>query len=664
MLLLVFIPIIIHLFNFRRYRKVYFTNVKLLSAVRQNSKKQSRLKHLLLLVNRLFFVICLVLIFAGPYIPSGEKESTSGTRMSLFVDNSLSMEAKNDRGELFEQAKQIALNIVRSLPDNAQIVIHSASNLSSQSFVSKEKATELLNEIKIQPVALDLNALVHVQNDLIEKNADLRSVFITDFQKNGIDADLEYFGDNLLLLPLQAELNDNISIDSVWFENVALLRAEQLKMFVSVRNWSNSTLDNLNVQVMVNDTLFGIANVSIPPNQSTIAEVAVSFNKSGFKTARVVIDDYPVNFDDVWYLSFKVREKFNVYCVNGVGVQNSIIEDFYQSDSIFLLSIDSENSIDYSLLSNADVLVVNQLEQWSSGFSAALKNYLTAGGCVVLFPSLSSRQENYLKFVDDVVDAQVLSLDSVKMLMDNVDFDSPYFKGVFDEIPDLIDYPYAQQYFYYHRDNSTEVEKILSFKNEDALLLKKHVAKGELFLWSVPFDSEITNLQNNPIIYSLMHQISTQVRQENSISNILFSDALIAVNTPKLDGNELRLKSPNADNEWMPNVLNKNGNAYIRLSEFPENAGNYSLETDDLFVQHISLNYSREESNLELYSADSLKYLFQPNEFVYLGEASNYLSSEKMLAQAQQEQATLVDLFIWLTLLFLFLESLIIRFLR
>jgi Na+/H+ antiporter NhaD/arsenite permease-like protein len=64
------IPVIIHLFNFRRYKKIYFTNVKFIAEIKQETKKQSQLKHLLILLARLLAITCLVMVFAQPYLPS------------------------------------------------------------------------------------------------------------------------------------------------------------------------------------------------------------------------------------------------------------------------------------------------------------------------------------------------------------------------------------------------------------------------------------------------------------------------------------------------------------------------------------------------------------------------------------------------------------------
>src|SRR2546421_336643 len=83
------VPVIIHLFNFRRYKKVYFSNVKFLKEVKQETQSKSKLKHLLVLFCRIMAVALLVLAFAQPYIPSANSKVVAGEKaVSIFIDNS------------------------------------------------------------------------------------------------------------------------------------------------------------------------------------------------------------------------------------------------------------------------------------------------------------------------------------------------------------------------------------------------------------------------------------------------------------------------------------------------------------------------------------------------------------------------------------------------
>src|ERR1700745_1818876 len=87
------LPVIIHLFNFRRYKKVYFTNVKFLREIQEETKSSSRLKELLILAMRCLAIACLVLAFAQPFIPGGLNTAKRGnTAVSIYIDNSFSME--------------------------------------------------------------------------------------------------------------------------------------------------------------------------------------------------------------------------------------------------------------------------------------------------------------------------------------------------------------------------------------------------------------------------------------------------------------------------------------------------------------------------------------------------------------------------------------------
>jgi hypothetical protein len=114
-LLALAIPIIVHLFNFRRFKKVAFSNVRFLKEIQQETKSRSRLKHLLILASRLLAIAFLVFAFAEPYIPLEDQIAKQGNRfVSIYIDNSFSMEAENEEGRLLEVARNKAIKMVES----------------------------------------------------------------------------------------------------------------------------------------------------------------------------------------------------------------------------------------------------------------------------------------------------------------------------------------------------------------------------------------------------------------------------------------------------------------------------------------------------------------------------------------------------------------------
>ncbi|TNF45447.1 MAG: hypothetical protein EP310_01570, partial [Bacteroidetes bacterium] len=83
------IPIIIHLFSFRQYKTVYFSNVSFLKDIKKESKNKSRLKQLLILIARILTIIFLVFAFAQPYIPTTtDSKKQPNQLIGIYIDNS------------------------------------------------------------------------------------------------------------------------------------------------------------------------------------------------------------------------------------------------------------------------------------------------------------------------------------------------------------------------------------------------------------------------------------------------------------------------------------------------------------------------------------------------------------------------------------------------
>ncbi|HPG33408.1 MAG TPA: BatA domain-containing protein, partial [Lentimicrobium sp.] len=146
----VLIPIAIHLFNFRKYRKVYFSNVRFLRELQQKTQKQSRLLHLLVLLLRILTIVFLVLAFAQPYLPSATKTAPGQISVvSIFIDNSFSMEASGTKGRLIDEAKMAASEIAAAYkPDDLFQLLTNDFEGKHQRLVTKDEFIEMLKDVK------------------------------------------------------------------------------------------------------------------------------------------------------------------------------------------------------------------------------------------------------------------------------------------------------------------------------------------------------------------------------------------------------------------------------------------------------------------------------------------------------------------------------------
>ena len=151
------IPIILHLFYFRRFKKVYFTNVRFLKEVKEETSARSKLRNLLVLLMRLLAITFLVLAFAQPFIPQDVEVKKGEKAVSIFVDNSFSMSALSQDVPLLDKAKQRAREIVQAyaVDDRFQILTNDFEGR-HQRLVSKEDALGLIDEIEKTPGVKEL----------------------------------------------------------------------------------------------------------------------------------------------------------------------------------------------------------------------------------------------------------------------------------------------------------------------------------------------------------------------------------------------------------------------------------------------------------------------------------------------------------------------------
>jgi hypothetical protein len=187
-LLALAIPVIIHLFNFRRFKTVYFTNVRFLKNIQEETATKSRLKHILVLISRMLAITFLVLAFAQPFIPS-EQSANKATKkaVSIYIDNSFSMEAVNNDEQLLNIAKRKAEEIVNgyTIDDQFQLLTNDME-AKHQRLVSKEEMLQMITQVQRTPEVRSLSEIVKRQRDILnrDKAQSQKNIYaISDFQK-------------------------------------------------------------------------------------------------------------------------------------------------------------------------------------------------------------------------------------------------------------------------------------------------------------------------------------------------------------------------------------------------------------------------------------------------------------------------------------------------
>jgi hypothetical protein len=141
-LFLLVIPVLVHLFQLRKFKKEYFTNVKLLKELAIQTRKSSKIKKYLLLASRLLLLASLILAFAQPFFKAIDSESKNN-ELFVVVDNSFSMQAKGQKGELLKRAVQ---DLLEHAPEDLQLsVVTNSEDFWNTNIKSIEKDLQQLS---------------------------------------------------------------------------------------------------------------------------------------------------------------------------------------------------------------------------------------------------------------------------------------------------------------------------------------------------------------------------------------------------------------------------------------------------------------------------------------------------------------------------------------
>ncbi|HYQ56250.1 MAG TPA: BatA domain-containing protein, partial [Draconibacterium sp.] len=266
-LLAVAIPILIHLFSFKRYKTVYFSNVSFLKDIKKESQKKSRLKQLLLLAARILTIIFLVFAFAQPFIPTNNDAQKQNKQLvAVYIDNSFSMNALSEQGQLLEVARNKALEICMAYPPGTKFRLFTNDlDPKQQHIFNKEQFIQQVSTIQASPTVVPLSIIYNrFASEINDNESDKNLYFISDFQRS--ITDIDNFSDNEIFsyyLPLVPNEVANLYIDSCWVEYPAHRLGQEENMFVRIRNSSNQNYQNLPLKLFLNDSIKSITNFSV-----------------------------------------------------------------------------------------------------------------------------------------------------------------------------------------------------------------------------------------------------------------------------------------------------------------------------------------------------------------------------------------------------------------
>ena len=616
----VLIPVIIHLFNFRKYRKVYFSNVSFLRELQQKTQKSSQLLHLLVLLMRILAIAFLVIAFAQPFIPEHNRSAPGQfSAVSIFVDNSFSMEAAGVKGKLLEEAKTKAGEIAAAYKadDLFQLLTNDFEGR-QQRFISRDEFLDELKKVRSSAALKSLDEICTRQQDLLSSARASSKIgyILSDFQQSTILEKVpdKNIRDRYELVSLAGNGTGNLYIDSCWFSNPVIQKNKNAVINVRIRNTSSESLEKIPLKLMINNRQSAIAAFSI--NAESSAEVSMPFPNpsAGIRQASVELSDYPITYDDIYYFTFNVSERIPVHIINRDS-GNEYLQSVFSLDSVITLSESRLGKTDYSAFSNFRLIVLNDIESLTTGAVSELKKFVINGGSLLLLPSLKADAASLNLLLAELGADQIQKADSVTSRVSSINTSHPLFSDVF-EAGEMkrgnIDFPFVYQHFSIRQVSSSTTETLIELSNGDPMLTVKNSGQGKIYLSAVPVDSKASNWPQHALFVPAM--LNMAFNSGSALPLMYYTGTRSGISLGGLkpaQDNIFRLVSSDGKSGFIPEFRNVDGQSQIFLNNQLNEAGIYEVKSGDSTVSLLAFNYNRKESDLKTANEDDLERIVE-----------------------------------------------------
>lgn len=642
------IPIAVHLFNFRRHKTVYFSNTAVLKTIQQENAKTKKLKYLVVLMLRCLFIAALVFAFAFPYKPDEVSRVNADEELvGIYLDNSMSMKAQSSKTTLLEDARESAKGLLDNFsPSTRYVLMTNSFEVQNEYPMNRDEMVDQLDRMSMEGRPVKLNAVLD-RFEMLKRlhGYDQASLFMySDFQNNMLDLSgvQKDSGLRVVAIPMQDEVQSNISIDSVWLASPVMQVGLSNDLHVLVTNHGEKEIKGLPINLSLNGKNAASATVDIESGKS--AELVMQFllQDVGDVRCSVSLMDYPITFDDVYGFVIATRPVLKVIeLANNPGLSN--VAMVFADDPQFEYVQMDPKRFDLSVLSRAQFVVVSETSALNETMRQTLLENASEGASVAFFNDEGNK-----------VDTNTMSVSDLAIKHE-------FFNDMIVDFPQHADLPQVRQHV--RMMPAANATVLMHLDNGDPLLTMKPTGKGRVFDFATTLDARWSNLADHSLFVPMLLKMALLGGGVGRLSYTLGEDNTLQISDLPLSGLEyLNIKNEDGSFNMMPAHEVRNNRVILFLQDALPEAGFYELSMRDSVFHVMAWNDSRMESDMTFADEGEISKAFKEAgvELMAVLDSEGFAGNDLM--QAMARQSSLWKWFVLLALLALAGEVLVLRF--
>lgn len=580
LLFLLLIPILIHLFNLRKVKTVYFTNLFFLKQAEQKRKSTTTLRKWLILLSRLAFLLMLVLAFADPRLLSEAGVNENG---ALFVDHSMSMQRPSVTGAtLLSEAVALARADASNLTGPVSLVTIDAP---ASGWLMSETLDERLGELDFVGQALPLSTAAERAK---RAGAKVLTVF-SDLQRNTVGDLTQLANDttmNYRIYDLDPLDVSNIYVDTVYLTSAPGLQNEtQLLIRLGL-----SGADEQRIQVRLEKDDRQIYSELVEVQHGKEITLALGVTTSPYGAYRITLSDPNVTFDNIYFFAINPAPRRQVVVISE-GTPNRYLSKVFFNTSYFQVNFFQVQDYTESAVLRADLVVLDHLSlipDWLLNRVGAI------AGRVLVIPAETIDLSSYAQLLGGVPELVV----SEKVALSTSTLDHPFFARIFLKKSDRMSMPSARVMF-----KTSALSEVLLQTSEGLPVLAARDRQRLLF-FTTTLNEVSTDFANHSLFVPVMYRLAQEAAADQLAFPVSASSITVPVDSMAA-GATVRLVSSTQDFtcgfQRIP--------AGLRV-DLPGDwlvPGNYVVLNGADTLWRAAFNFSKEESTTDVYTGNELQ---------------------------------------------------------
>lgn len=610
------IPVLIHLFNLRKYKTVFFPHTRFLKDIQLTSRKQSQIRHKRLLITRLLFLAFLVFAFAQPFF--GDKDDALGKdkMQIIYIDNSFSMGAKKGARTLLDLAKENALRQIKQAKPGTRFLLLTNDKPYSYKPEPADKVYSEINEINYSAAGKTMTQIASLAANIINNQTEKRKAdlyYYSDLQDYTVQQlpDTDITKDmTVYAIPLAGDKVKDVYIDTAYLSSPTLQTGKPNSLIVHTKTVGEGDKEAPVLQLRVNGQVKSAATPHYNEKGESVDTLSWQVNDAAWQRVEVLLNDVQVKYNDTFRLSARSGSNLAVLVVNSKEA-NPYLQAAFRVYSDFRCNQESytATSTDWS---KYNLIIFNDLTTLDDAMAGKINEALLRGQSVTIFPARNADLNAINQSLKQIGDIRYVALDTASQTVASLQQASNLVKELFEKIPDNVQLPLTNWHYIIQAGLSANQQSVMSFRNGDPFLAKYTPNRGALYLCATAADLQSGNFQASYFFTPFLFQMAMQSGSTNVYAVAAGSDRPLYLSQQNITERSV-LHLYGLQQDVVPQQRTNGAGVEVYAGSTTSVPGFYALAAPGVDSIPVAINQNKNEVQLTYRKEDAIKTAWKGN---------------------------------------------------